>query len=117
MRARAAERLLAFAAFLERPDLNGGTGQRHVLESQIERAVVVLKGVRATLFEMFSRDKNLALSKEELMAALPGRKWTSIATWLGHGGLGNPKYAVKVDGKPQPILIQKDENGLYRLAD
>ena len=81
------------------------------------RKVAAGKGVKAQLFEMYTKKPDLALSKDELLAALPGRKWSSITTWIGKGGLGNPKYAVKIDGVPQPILIQKDENGLYRRAD
>ena len=81
------------------------------------RKIATGKGVKAQLFEMYTKIPDLALPKDELLAALPGRKWSSIATWTGKGGLGNPKYVVKIDDVPQPILIQKDENGLYRRVD
>lgn len=48
------------------------------------------------------------------MVKLPGRKWSSIATWLGKGGLGSKTYGMKIDGKVRPILIGLSENGLYR---
>lgn len=35
-------------------------------------------GVKISLFEMYTKKPSLALSKGELMAALPGRKWASI---------------------------------------
>lgn len=68
-------------------------------------------GVKVTLYRLFTENPGLAITEDELIAKyLPGRKPSSIRTWIGRGGLGSEKYGMKVGGKVCPILIVRDKD-------
>ena len=77
------------------------------------------EGVKATLHRLFTEDPKLEISVDDLIAQhLPGRKPSSILAWCGAGGLGSKKYGMVVDGKIQPIMIERDkETDILRRAD
>ena len=76
-------------------------------------------GVKSILYQLFTENPDLEIAEDELIAKhLPGRKPSSIRTWIGRGGLGSETYGMKVDGEVRPILIEMDKaTGILRRAD
>jgi hypothetical protein len=93
--------------------------ERRKAEKQPSQSTKRQPGVKTILYQLFTKNPDLEITEDELIAThLPGRKPSSIRTWIGRGGLGSEKYGMKVDGKVQPILIERDRaTGILRRAD